>query len=392
MALPFIVTNFAHGNGPFLRTTELALALNAELERRGRKRLGILVPWVYGERQRRIMREQFASENAARPGEIVLDKKLGQILNSVFYEGGSFEAAVKTWIDRVDAAGEKARAHLKAEISAEDLDGNQVELNGKQIALELQRSPRVRYGVAPAYCVTFAHFDDILRAALNEPAGTFAIDPSVIKEALKKAETIEAGTHLHCVSVPDLCDKISRDGETVDIPPTVSVPPGNEEVSQEGIYVTVTGIAGLDRLYRESSRWNLKIYTNEPEKVAGGAKATPAALKSPKIRFHFGRSGWGSVWLSQLTETPFVAAAYDPSDDPEIHFNNRWLERAGIGSVDRGEPMDAILGRENAARENVRRINRSLRERFGTLDGNLVAARHIGNRFLKGELHGTSHR
>jgi hypothetical protein len=382
----YLVTNFAHGNGPYLRTTELALALNAELEKRGEPRLNILVPWVYGDRQKRIMQEQFAEEQVKHPGEIALDPALGEILRGVFYQGGSFEESIASWTDNCDQASVQARSHLEGEIQGEDLSGKPVRLKGEQIVLELQRSPRVRYGVATAFCATFAHFDDVLRGILKEPTGTFSIEHKIVKAALKKAENIEKDTCLHCVSVPDLFEETSHsvDKGAMAIPPTVKIPAETEIVPQEGIYVTVSGIPGMERLYRDSIRWNLPIYTNAPEKITGGTLASPAVLKSPKIRFHFGRSGWGSVWLSQLTETPFVAAPYDTSDDPEIYFNNRWLERSGIGKINRGESADTILNQEPGLRENARRINKSLLKRFNTLDGNQVAAKFIGDKYLSG--------
>ena len=55
----YILANFAYGTGPYLRTTELAMAVSTQLQARGLGRLGVIVPWVYAERQRAIMAEEF---------------------------------------------------------------------------------------------------------------------------------------------------------------------------------------------------------------------------------------------------------------------------------------------------------------------------------------------
>ena len=81
----YAVLNFAYGTGPYLRTTDLAIAFNAELERRGQPRLGIIVPWVYGDKQKKVMLEEFAGHEQKYPGEILLDAGLGAILKSIFY-------------------------------------------------------------------------------------------------------------------------------------------------------------------------------------------------------------------------------------------------------------------------------------------------------------------
>ena len=80
----YIVTNFAYGTGPYLRTTELAIAVNNRLQRLGKERLGIIVPLVYGEKQIRVMREEFGEHQKAFPGEILFDEALGDIIRSVF--------------------------------------------------------------------------------------------------------------------------------------------------------------------------------------------------------------------------------------------------------------------------------------------------------------------
>ena len=91
----YILLNFLHGNGPYLRTLELALAVNDALEKRGFDRLGIIVPWVYKLRQYEIIKQNFRQVLRRDPNEIVLDKNLGELLGPLFYNEEKFEDTLK---------------------------------------------------------------------------------------------------------------------------------------------------------------------------------------------------------------------------------------------------------------------------------------------------------
>src|SRR3989344_1922906 len=93
----FIVTNFAYGTGPFVMTTKLAAAFNDELEKAGQPRMGIIVPWVYGDKQKKITAEEFSDHEERHPGELILDQKLGDIVGKIFYGNSDFETFLKKW-------------------------------------------------------------------------------------------------------------------------------------------------------------------------------------------------------------------------------------------------------------------------------------------------------
>ena len=122
----FIVTNFAYGTGPYLRTTELVLAINEELESQGRERFGIIAPWVYGEKQKRIMLEEFSAANQQYPGEILLCSRLGEILKTIFYGDNTYQQALEIWADKFNEVNSAATDYLKGEIEVEDLAGHKI--------------------------------------------------------------------------------------------------------------------------------------------------------------------------------------------------------------------------------------------------------------------------
>ncbi len=154
----YIITNFAYGTGSYLRTAELALAMNDELEMLGKERLGIVVPLVYGEKQKKVMLEEFSF----RAGEIFFDGVLGKILGSIFYGGNTYEEALAGWVKNAKVLSAEAHAHLSGKIKVFSLTGEEKEIDGTNIVLEISRSPRLRYDIAPAYFTTFGYVAEIL--------------------------------------------------------------------------------------------------------------------------------------------------------------------------------------------------------------------------------------
>lgn len=368
-----IVTNFAYGYGPFLRTTELALEVGSRLP----EPPAILVPHVYGEKQKRIMLEEFP-EGADR---IILDPVLGGILRRVFYADSTYEAALSAWVERYEEASADAKRHLSGPIEGETLSGRKTTLQGSDIFLELSRAPRLTYDVAPSYSATFGHISEILRATMAAPLSAIAADRALVARALPIAERLEETQALIGLAEPGTfsydTSRVPLENEVAISPTIRAARPYEGPELAPGIYVTVTGIPGLERLYEEARALGLLVYTNDPERLPGSVKASPDALASDAILLHFARSGWGSVWGSMLLGKPTIVPAFDPADDPEIYFNNLCVEKLRLGIEYRGEPLAELMERASTLRNGIQERNNALVARFGTLDGNAVMAARI---------------
>ncbi len=384
----FLVTNFAYGIGPFLRTTELAIVFNDTLERSGRSRFVCIIPWVYGEKQRGIMLEEFGEHEKKHPGELLLDEKLGGILKSVFYGDNTYAAALAAWVKIAEKVSLEAKRHLSGIIDAQTLSGEHVSIEGKNIVVEINRSPRVRFDVAPSYFTTFGYIEDILRGALEAGRGRVNVDPVLLERGIEIAHSIEAQQRMHMVAFPGTFS--GSESYIAKYPSEILVPPirdarmvqNNEEI-EPGIFVTVTGIPGLERLYREAEDFGLRLYSNDLDSVPGSVRRfSPNHGLNKNIVLHFARSGWGSVWLSMLCGTPILVPDFDPSDDPEIYFNNKMVEELGIGTVYRGQPLSEILAAGRRVRENYAKMCEKIKKRWGTLDGNQVCADLFAKDFL----------
>lgn len=364
MSGKFIVTNFAYGTGPYLRTTELALDFNNELERNGQEKLGIIVPLVYGEKQRKVMTEEFGS---TIKNEIIFDEKLGKILGSVFYSGAlSYEAYLKSWVENCRAVSEEARDYLK-------------KAYGDGIVVELARSPRIRYDVAPAYFTSFAYLTEIL--SFSKDIRAIRADRGFLERGAVIADWVESVYRLHAIAYPGTFSyaqnyRSSRETEAL-VPPLAKLSKQRPGAIQKGILVTKTGIPGLDRIYSAAKDFGLKIYGNE----------AIASIADKGILFHFARSGFGSVWLSMLANKLLLVPDFDAGDDPEIYFNNIAVEKLGIGVVYRGQLLEEILALAPKIKENSKKLCEEIRSRWSDssdpLDGNKYCAQIFAKDYLR---------
>ena len=379
----FIITNFAYGTGPYLRTTALAAAFNDELEKREMERMKIIVPLVYGERQKRGMQEEFGEYYRDYPGELIFDEKLGEILGSVFYGNNTYEGALKKWVFSAKEVSGEARRHLK-------------NIYGDDIAVELARSPRIRYDVAPAYFTSFAYIAEILERALG--AKEINVNQKLLESGAKAADWVESVYKIHAIAYPATFDYLEnrkpRYKTEISVPPIATPPFAHSGKIDRGIFVTITGIPGLERLYAEAEKMGLRLYSNDPESIYGRPpsidrlstsdvkQALPHIIPNQNIAFQFARSGWSSVWLSMISGTPLVVPDFDPKDDPEIYFNNLAVESLGIGVVYRGQPLEEILEKRDAVRRASSALCGAILRRWGTLDGNKYSAKLFVDDFV----------
>jgi hypothetical protein len=388
MAERYIVTNFAYGTGPYVRTAELAIAFNNELEKRGHARMSVIVPLVYGEKQKRIMLEEFGAHIAAHPDEILLDHELGTLLKSVFYTGErSYEETLRTWISSAEHVSNKAHAHLSGIFEVETFGGERRKVDGRDIVLEINRSPRITYNVAPSYSTTFGYIAEILEKSLSLGRDTIAVDPELFRQGIVLADSIEGTQTLNMMAYPATFSwnqegYVPRYQGEVLVPPITNLPVPHTESMEEGIFVTITGIEGLERLYAEARALGLKLYSNDTDAVAESVKALPHVIPNPAIAAQFARAGWGSIWLSMFCGTPLVIPQFDPTDDPEIYFNNLAVEGLGIGVVYEGQPLADIIREGTQMRARSEKISADILARWGTLNGNEVCARLFADRFL----------
>lgn len=384
----YIILNFIHGNSPYLRTTELALAINDLLEKRGMERMGIIIPWVYKIRQFQIMKQNFNKVIKKYPNEILLDKNLGEYLCSTFYDGKNYGEWLDSFLNNYKKAEEKIQNYISGGLITETFSGKEIKIQKKDIVMEINRCPQIDFGISPSYYASFGYMSEILERAQFEKG--IDADKELLKKAVLINKKIEEKQALHFIAEP--ATFFYLDNRNKKYKTEISTPPNsNQSLSagfferlflRKGIYVTVTGVYGLNHLFKEMKDIGLKLYSHKKGLLPFARKASPAIISHKNILLHFARIGWGSGWLSFFSETPLVALPFDSKDEPEVYFNNICLERTGLGKVYNGQSISELLEWGEIYKNNVRAIKNKLLEKYGTLNGVEYAAEKIINHYL----------
>lgn len=338
---PVIICNPGYGNGPYLRCTELALAVRKKLA----KPFPIIIPLLYGENQKRILREEIGDT------DITFDETLGELIASVAYDGSEYDTYIRKWGTSVDEVSAMATHYIRSTYP--------------DVAMEIARSPLLELDTHPSYCLLFARTSDILQ----ETEGDVAV--------IARMRVLEDHFDMRCITNPGTFAKHHEND--IAIPLTATLKDDDTDVRTPSMYITASGIPKSAILQQT----DLPCFANAPERITGSTHASPHVLANPNIVLHFARSGWGSVWMSLLSETPLITPPYHPGDDPEIALNNKRIVELGIGIVYEGQSTDSLLKLAEPCRQRMRAYKQELFERFGTLDGATYAAQKIAAHWLK---------
>lgn len=388
----YIILNFLHGNGPYLRTVELALTVNDVFEDKGLSRRRIIVPLVYGDRQKIIMEENFGDIIRKRPYELLICPQIGEIIKPLLYNGnGSYEESLRYFLENHKNTQKKLDKYLKNNIKAYTFSGVEVNIKKDEIDMEINRCPQLNMGIKKSYYTGFDYISKILEHSLED--SDLDIDKKLVKKCIPIYHDIEKRQTLHFIAEPStfsyLGERKKKYKTEIITPPNTnqirffSYTPINEDI-QKGVYVTVTGISGLKHLFEDIQKIGLRVYTHRPDLIPGSYLAPPDIIAHKNIKFHFARSGWGSIWLSLMTETPFIARPYHKEDDLEIYFNNKCIEKLGLGKVyHEGHTTEDFVRYSDEYKNNIRIVKNDLMKKYNTLNGVRYTAEKIVDNFLR---------
>lgn len=349
--MAFILCNPGYGNGPILRCAEVAVALNTALEKAKKPRAAIILPLLYGKKQRKMFEEEF-------PGyPFVFDETLGSIIASLVRENEAYEKFLRHWIANVDDVSAKVRVHIRSTY------GN--------IMCEIARVPLVETNISPAYAAGFAKISTILRASSKESAVT--IPKNILRAASIRMEKLERRYNLYLLTEPG---SFPGRGASM-IPPTITKKRLVHDIAGRSAYVTVSGMRHPELLNSIARELNIQTFSHAPERISNAKHATPAALEHHNIVLHVARAGWGALWNSLLTTTPLLTLPYDPDDDPEILFNIRRMRSLKLGMLYKGQASTEIFKKAKLLKIAMTAYRKKLKARFGTLDGSAIAAQKI---------------
>lgn len=344
-----IICNPSYGNNPYIRTTEMALAWSDKLG----GNISVVVPHVYGEKQARILREHFGEDQ-----RLILDETFGAMLRKVFFDGTSYSAFLRQWMEQVDDVSKEAQEYLHSTYD---------------IQCEIARAPLLDLGITPAFYNSWSRVSRIARRAIREPL--INLDRTLLEQAAARMEALETRYALHMISVPGTFEPAMTD---IPIPLRLATPEPSDDTVNRGIYVTVSGIPKVSSLLCIVDHLRMKTYTNDSSRIHGAVHASPGILWKPEIIAHIARAGWGSAGMSLASGTPLILPPYENDEDPEIFFNIRRIEELGLGIAFTGQTPNELLNAIEELRPRIVAYRQELLQRFGTMNGAQVATEKIG--------------
>ena len=394
--MSYIATTFAHGNGPFSRCTEWAIALNDVREKRGFARLPIVVPLVYPGRQERILREEIGVNVSSdflerHPTEILLDRKHGELLAELMFKGKDYSENLEMLAREYQRVEDETRKHLDGIRQVETFNGKIEEIDLRDAELQLGLNNRMQTELPNQFYTSggAGPFDELLERAIGDEDVT--LDKDSMRRVLSIARRMIENQRVIFSNEPGVFSydftRTPRENERL-TPPFVHPPkPDETKLPGKGILVTATGIDGIREsgMYDAVAGLGMQLFAPEytisslPEKIRGKvALLKPSQINNPNVLVHYARAGWSSVWISHLAEKGFLTPRYKSEDDPEMLFNERGIEGLELGAIIDDDPR-ATLEKALELAEGTRGYNERFKQTYGTLDGIEYAAKVVAD-------------
>jgi len=392
-----INTTFAHGNGPYSRCVEWAIEVNNVREERGLGRLGIIVPLIYPDRQREILKIEIASNVAQdfldkHPDEILFDEVQGILLSQLMFSGSNYSENLTKLHQKYYDIESKIQKHLSGTGKLKTFTGKSVKVDFKQIILQLGLNNRVQTNLPSQFYSTAGAgpFDEILEKSNEE--NEIKIDRMLIEKVLPIAKRMMENQEIIFSNYPgvfsyDNARKL-RQNEML-TPPFIHPRKKDNTKIAKGVYLIVTGIDGIrqSNFYNAVKGLGMKIYT-QPHSIKDLPKEIEVMpleldkINNPNILVIYARSGWSSVWTAHLTGKGFMTPKFLAEDDPEIFFNEKSILKLHIGAV---VNHDVIAALDEALKLSKKTFgfNRMILEKYGTLDGIRFAAEKVVDALAK---------
>ena len=357
-----------------VRTFDMARRIRQRLEARLGEPVSIIVPWVYGDDQLRILREEASGE----PGlwdRVFLSPELGDALRPLLFSGGGFNEELGTFLRIYKKQKKQLEDLLKSSLRAVDLKGDDSHFEPENIRLEVTRNPVVSTGIELSYYSSVSYYSSIFEELL-ECEKVAGVNYELVGKAVTAVREMEADFRLHFQPVPR-CLSFKETFQPLfeterETPPLIPLPEVSVENLERGMYVSVSGIPGLSPLYEEALRLPQTVFTNDRSHgLSEDCIHPPRYIAHPSVDRVFARAAWNTIWLANLSGTPLVCPAHMPEDHPEILFNLKSVSKMNLAYVwdSQKKSLEEFLTEVPCGKQRPPKVYEEIRKRFGTLDG-----------------------
>jgi hypothetical protein len=355
----------------------MARSISLILEEITQEQVFILVPDVYGIDQLRIINEQTLI-NPDFSRRILLSQELGECLRPLLFSDGDFNQYASHYLERYPHHQALWNSLVSGQLAVTDIHGSPSTIAPGTLTLEISRNPILRSPIPYSFFTAIESQASIFEAALAEPNGIDGIDLGIVEEMLHVVEEMERGFRLHFLpSIGTLSWRQTSTRRFHDerrTPPLLPAPITMTEPLRDGVYISQSGINGLESLYYEALVLPGRIYSNRiHESIPADQIIPPHFIAHPAIEWAFARAAWNTIWLANLTSTPLICPVYKKGDHPEIFFNTRTVERIGLAAVWDSDQQSLVQFLDTLDTEDLLSKQRAAYDatllEFGTLDG-----------------------
>ncbi|MFX1256324.1 MAG: hypothetical protein ACFFAN_00545 [Promethearchaeota archaeon] len=386
--MKYIFTNFGSGNGPYIRTIDMGIELINILKEKFNEEFSILSPLVYGNRQKRIINEEFGEILEKQPDLILFDEYIGQQFKKILFDGRNYDIIMQELVSSYDNVEKKIQEYLtKQELLSKNIHGKPIKVKGKDIILEVSRNPNVATNIKYSYYTSVGYFEKIILKSIENP--NLKLNKNFLKNILPIAKKIESYQQLYFQPEPNCFsyekdDNYFKDNE-IRCPPLFHPPKENKTEIIEGFYVLVSGIPFLKRIYHYTKKISYKIYTNQIlEDFKEAQRENPIIISNKNIKFIFARPAWNTIWLANLSKKPLIFLDYEQGDFPEIYFNIISVNKHKLGMKFKEDlRIENIIEQSKSNIPEIVQFYEKIGRKYGTLDGIKFSCKLIAEDFLK---------
>ena len=382
-----ILTNFGAGFGPLVRTFDMARRIRKRLKPILGEPINILIPWVYGDNQLRIIKEEVADEPSLHD-HVFLAPELGNALRPLLFSGEGLNEELDRYLKIYQTQKKLWDDLLKSSLKTVDLLNRRGEAETKSIRLEVTRNPVLPTNIEHSYYSSVSYFSSIFEE-LQEQKNIIGINFKLIEKAFIRFRKIEAEYRLHFQPIPR-CMSFKKSPKPLfsterETPPLIPEPKMMTGNLKNGIYVSVSGIPGLSSVYNEALRLPQTIYTNVLSSENSKAQVYPPNyITHSSVNRVFARAAWNTIWLANLTGTPLVCPDHSPEDHPEIFYNLKSVSKLKLAYIwnTKEKSLEDFLSIIPSGKQKPPEIYGEIKNRFGTLDGLQFCVDNITEDFL----------
>ena len=115
----------------------------------------------------RQMEENFGEAIRRRPREILLEKKLGSLIQPLLYSGNeSYNKSLKGFLETHQETQGNTQKYIDGGLKAETFAGLEIRIAKNEIALEINRCPQLNLGIERSYYTGFDYISKVFEHAL----------------------------------------------------------------------------------------------------------------------------------------------------------------------------------------------------------------------------------